>query len=74
MKDCFEVNRSGIYSITATAKHCGQTENAIRRAIKCGELPAKKRGRQTYIEGEALYRWLTGKPQQTCGGSNATPA
>lgn len=65
-----EIDRMAVYLLPEAASVCGLTINAIQAAIKTGELPATKRARRTFIEGESLWRWLTGRPQQTDGGTD----
>ena len=65
MPSTIEIDRQAVYQAHHAATLCGLTVNAIQTAIKAGELPATKRSRRTYIEGEALWRWITGRPQAT---------
>lgn len=68
MQSTINVDRSAVYRLSDAATLCGLTTNAVQSAIKAGELPATKRSRRTFIEGEALWRWITGRPQQADGG------
>lgn len=65
MHKTINVDRKAVYPLSDAATLCGLTTNAVQTAIKAGELPATKRARRTYIDGEALWRWLTGRPQQS---------
>lgn len=58
-----KIDTDAVYDLYAIAKECGITSNALKAAVSAGELPATKRGRITFVEGDALFRWLTGKPQ-----------
>ena len=57
------IDREAVCPLSSAAAVCGLTENAVSAAIKTGELPATKRSRRTFIEGETLWRWITGRPQ-----------
>lgn len=63
------IDRQAVYHIADAANLCELAPSALAAAIKSGELPATKRSRRTYIEGDALWRWLTGRPQETEGGN-----
>lgn len=71
MPKTIEIDREAVYILRDAATLCGQTVNSVQTAIKAGELPATKRSRCTYIEGDALWRWVTGRPQETNGGTHA---
>ncbi|GAA5510585.1 helix-turn-helix domain-containing protein [Novipirellula caenicola] len=65
MPKTINVDRNAVYRLSDAAILCGLTNHAVQCAIKAGELPATKRSRRTYIEGDALWRWITGRPQAT---------
>jgi hypothetical protein len=58
------IDRQAVYQISDAAVACDLTHNAIQSAVRAGELPATKRARRVFIEGEALWRWITGRPQE----------
>lgn len=63
MEKTINIDRQAVYLLNDAARVCGLTSNAIQAAIKAGELPATRRARRTFIEGDALWRWITGRPQ-----------
>lgn len=63
MLKAIQIDRSAVYQLQNAAIVCGISVNALQTAIKAGRLPATKRGLKTYLEGEALWRWITGRPQ-----------
>ena len=65
MQKTINIDRDAVYPLPSAATLCGLTTNAVQSAVKAGELPATKRARRTYIEGDALWRWITGRPQET---------
>ncbi len=65
MHNSINIDRAAVYALSDAATVCGLTNNAVQSAIKVGELPATRRSRRTYIEGEALWRWITGRPQSS---------
>ncbi len=67
MPKTIHIDRNAVYLLRDAATVCGLAAHAVRTAIKSGELPATKRSRRTYIEGDALWRRITGRPQQTTG-------
>lgn len=66
-----KIDREAIYDRYDTANACGLSKSAIDKAIREGELSANRRGRRTYIEGEAIYCWLTGRPQPKTEAASA---
>jgi hypothetical protein len=62
MAKTIDIDRNAVYLLTEAATVCGLTVNAVQAAVKAGELPATKRSRRTFIEGETLWRWITGRP------------
>lgn len=48
------------YDIAAAAAEYSVSPDTIRRAIKAGELPAKRVGRKYSIRSEALEGWFDG--------------
>jgi hypothetical protein len=58
-----EVDRSAVYELNDAAKLCGLAAATLRRAAQSNELPTTKRGRRYFIDGDRLWRWLTGRPQ-----------
>jgi len=71
MQRAITIDRAAVYQLSDAATTCRLTTNAVQNAIKAGELPATRRSRRTYIEGEALWRWITGRPQQSPGAADA---
>ena len=65
MGKAINIDREAIYRLPDAATLCDLTTNAVQSAVRAGELPATKRARRTYIEGDALWRWITGRPQAT---------
>jgi hypothetical protein len=63
MPKTINIDREAVYLLSDAATVCGLTVNAVQSAVKAGELPATRRSRRTFIEGETLYRWITGRPQ-----------
>lgn len=53
------VNPSAVYTSYAVAWLLGVTLTTVLAAVRRGELPAVRRGRQTYITGHALLAWLS---------------
>jgi hypothetical protein len=67
MSQGIRIDRNAVYHVVDAAELCEISQSSISAAIKAGELPATKRSRRTYIEGENLWRWITGRPQVTQG-------
>lgn len=63
MKRKFSIDRDAIYEASEAASACGTPTSTVKAAIQNGELLGAKRGRLTFVEGESLWRWLTGRPQ-----------
>ena len=70
MAKAIKIDRTAIYDQDDAANASGLSINAINAAIKTGELRATRRCRRDFIDGESLWRWLTGHPQES-GASNA---
>jgi excisionase family DNA binding protein len=51
------------YTPLEAAAEIGRSRSRIFRAIKDGELSARKDGRATLIEGDELARWLRSLPR-----------
>lgn len=51
------------YTPLEAAAEIGRSRTRIFRAIKDGELSARKDGRATLIEGDELARWLRSLPR-----------
>jgi hypothetical protein len=60
MAKAIKIDRTAIYD----------QDDAANATIKTGELRATRRCRRDFIDGESLWRWLTGHPQES-GASNA---
>jgi len=50
------------YTIAESVNATGVSRSSIYRALKAGELQARKRGRRTLIMADELRRWLTNLP------------
>lgn len=70
MPSNIQIDREAIYTIADAATLCELPLTSVRSAIKNGELSATRRARRTFVQGESLWRWLTGRPQQTDGGTD----
>ena len=64
MSHGIKIDRDAVYDIGDAATVCHQTMAAVQAAVRSGELPATRRGRRTYVTGESLWRWLTGRPRE----------
>ena len=65
MAKTIDIDRNAVYQLSDAATVCNLTMSAVQAGIKAGQLPATKRSRNTFIEGDALWRWITGRPQAT---------
>ena len=50
------------YTIPEAVSATGVSRSSIYRALKAGELSARKSGRRTRIRAEELKRWLNSLP------------
>lgn len=57
------------YDLDSAVEVTGRSKPRIRKAIKCGELVARRDGRRLIIEPEELRRWIRSLPLAV-----ATPA
>ena len=62
MPESIEIDRRAIYQIHSAAAVCDLSTEALRSAIKAGDLPATVISRRTFIDGDSLWRWLAGRP------------
>lgn len=61
------------YSMAETVAASGRSRSDIYRALRSGELKAKKRGTRTLILVDELKRWLAGLPNWTPADENVGP-
>lgn len=59
------------YAPAQAAKVVGRSHTRIKKAIREGELIARKDGRATLIEHAELQRWVTSLPTRSLAMSNA---
>jgi hypothetical protein len=69
MATTINIDRNAVYQLYDAATVCNLKLSALQAAIKAGELPATKRSRNYFIEGETLWRWITGRPHTEQGAS-----
>ena len=53
------IDPAAVYTVATVVLALDVPSATIRRAIRCGELPAVRRGNRAYIAGRDLLRWLT---------------
>lgn len=53
------IDPAAVYTVAAIVLALDLPSATIHRAIRCGELPAVRRGSRTYIAGRDLLGWLT---------------
>ena len=51
------------YTIPEACKAGAASRSAIYRAVKCGDLTLRKRGKRSFILAEELRRWLNAMPE-----------
>ncbi len=66
------IDPAAVYTVPALVLLLDMASVTITGAIRRGELPAVRRGRQTYISGRALLVWLT--PEPTANAVTDDPA
>lgn len=62
-----------VFDQSEAAAYLGATRNTVRKALLCGELPARKIGRRWFIGRAALDAWLASGAQSAMSADQALP-